>query len=419
MTTSLKYRKSTSIKVQFPTVPSLKALPSTAELHQKAFEHDVLVMTYPRTSTSWVNLLKTGTPLTFTWNQHGMTTTWAGYVSHVTKDNSNQKLKEMKVYCIGASYVLKTRSTRTFKNKTVTEVAKTIAKDFGLKFVGEPSSRKFDQLSMTGESYWAFLQSLAKRIGYGFFMQNATMYMRPLDKLLNANTNTAPVFTFTDVVSPGHREVLDRTIDSFKILKGDYIEQDEFLNTHKVTAGVDPMTGTTISSIGTPSRNGKAMRKTPASTLFTDYSTEVVHSKFLGSQAAKDLAQGSRMAIPARLFGQGDPRVSPYKVVFIEGTGPTSDGFWLVKEVVHKFGISGDYQTELHVVTDGVGSGPATAFRRAKGSRISTINLEEKIVRDLASKGQKDSGFKLTKRAPTLSAGQQGFLQLGTFWVGK
>lgn len=418
MTTNLKYRKSTSIKVAFPTAPSLKALPSTAELHQKAFEHDVLTMTYPRTSSSWVSTLKTGTPVRFSWNQHNMTTTWVGYVSHVTKDSSNQAAKEMKVYCVGASYVLKTRATRIFKNKSVTDVAKLIAKDFGFSFVGEPSSRKFDQLSMTGESYWSFLQKQAKRIGYGFYIQNATMYMRPLDKLLNASTNTAPVFTFTSAGASPRGEVLDRTIDSFKILKGDYIEQDEFLNTNKVTAGVNPLTGGAFSSTKSPSKSGKALRKSVSQTLFTDYSTEVVHDKFLGTQAAKDLAEGSRLTIPARLFGQGDPRVRPYRVVYIDGTGPTSDGFWLVREATHKFGITGDYQTELQVVTDGIGGSSKTPFRKAKGSIVSTINLEEKVVRDLANGRQRDGGFRLSKRAPLVFTGNQGYSQSGTFWVG-
>jgi hypothetical protein len=61
--------------------------------------------------------------------------------------------------------------------------------------------------------------------------------------------------------------------------------------------------------------------------------------------------------------------------VFIEGTGEITDGYWMVKSVIHRFAKIGDYQIEMDVVTDGFGKNASTNFRSSGASRVGVINL--------------------------------------------
>lgn len=414
-----KYRRSTGFKVFFPTVPSLTAQPGRADLQQKMFEHDVLVLEYVRTSSRWFDTLKTGTPVTFSWSQDGRRSSWVGYVSHVSKDSTTQKKKMMKIVCVGASYVLKARAARVFKNSSVTDAAKKIANEFGLGFVGEPSSRKFDQLSMTGESYFSWLQKQAKRVGYGFIVRNATIFMRPLDKFINESASNATVMTMWGPSPAAGVEYLDRTADSFTVLHGDYLDGQDDLNTHKVTAGVNPLTGAQVTSTTSPNKTGKKIKATTKSAIFSDYTTEVVHSKPYSKQASKDLAAAAKLTLPAKLTGQGDPRLAPFRAVYLEGTGPSTDGYWVVKEVHHMFLYAGDYQVEMRVATDGLGKNANSPFRRTNATRVGTVNLEEKVLQDLTPKAFREAKPRLIKRAPIILESNQGFMNLGNVWSGK
>lgn len=417
--TNLKYRKSTYYEVQFPTAPSLKAKPDRVELTQKQYEHDLLVLNYGKSSSLWFSILKTGTPIIFTWVQNNEKSIWVGYVINVSKTNAAERGRPMKVYCVGASYVLKARGARVFKNVSVTDVARKVAKEFGLGFVGENSSRKFSQIVMTGQSYWQFLQEQAARIGYGLYVRGATLYMRPLDRIINAGMSYASTLTLQPPVFPAGVQAADRTLDRFEILNGDLIENGDNPNTVKVTAGVNPLTNKPVGGSQDPKKVGQKLRAKPNSALFSDYPKEVVHGSKISKQAAKDLAEGARFTVPAKLVGQGDRRAMPYNVFYIEGTGFDTDGYWLIKEVEHVMLLTGQYQIDVKVVTDGIGSNVQTAFRGARPSRVGTINVQEKILQDLSGGKNRASAPKLTNKVPRMLETQQGFAQLNSVWSGK
>lgn len=417
--TSFKYRRGTTYKSRFPTAPSLTAQPGRVELIQKQFEHDILILDYPQSSTLWFSVLKTGTPVIFSWTQGGKTSTWTGYVSSVSKTSAAERSRPMKVYCIGTSYVLKARANRVFRNVSVTDVARKIAKQFNLSFVGENSSRKFDQLTMTGQSYWQWLQEQAARIGYSLYVRNTTIYMRPMDKVINSGMSYAPTLSLTPPLNPAGSGVSERTLDRFRILNGDLIEDGSTPNTVKITSGVNPLTGKAVSSSESPKRSGQKLRSKPNTALFRDYSSEVVHGSSFSKKAAKDLAEAARFTIPAKISGQGDPRITPYNIVYVEGTGSDTDGYWLVKECKHIFLITAEYQFEATVVTDGIGSNVRTPFRASKPNRDGTINIEEQILRGLSQANNKPGRTKLVQKVPSTTETQQGFSQLGSLWSGR
>jgi phage protein D len=306
-----------------------------------------------------------------------------------------------------------------FRNVSVTDVARKIAKQFNLSFVGENSSRKFDQLTMTGQSYWQWLQEQAARIGYSLYVRNTTIYMRPMDKVINSGMSYAPTLSLTPPLNPAGSGVSERTLDRFRILNGDLIEDGSTPNTVKITSGVNPLTGKAVSSSESPKRSGQKLRSKPNTALFRDYSSEVVHGSSFSKKAAKDLAEAARFTIPAKISGQGDPRITPYNIVYVEGTGSDTDGYWLVKECKHIFLITAEYQFEATVVTDGIGSNVRTPFRASKPNRDGTINIEEQILRGLSQANNKPGRTKLVQKVPSTTETQQGFSQLGSLWSGR
>lgn len=158
-----KYRNATQFVVSFPTLPSLSIQPLTIELIQKQRNHDVLIVEYAASSEYWFKKFKTGTPIKFEWRQGKRLRTWVGYVSTASKKSAGQKNKPLKLYCIAASFKLKNNSPRVFKNKTIPEVVAILVKEQGFKFVGKNHPLRYSQMSISGESYWEWIQKAAHR----------------------------------------------------------------------------------------------------------------------------------------------------------------------------------------------------------------------------------------------------------------
>jgi phage protein D len=323
----------------------------------------------------------------------------------------------MKVVCVGASYKLKERAARTWKNKTVTEVAALIAKQFRMTFVGEPSSRRFEQLSMTGQSYWSWLQEYAAKIGYAFYVDNTTMYLRPIHKLLNESTSNAPVMGLELPSPAANTKAWDRTLDSFIVEKGDYFDGAEALYTTKVTSGVNPLTSKRFINKSSPAElTAGDTRVGIPTTIFEDLSTEVVHSPSFSKQTARDLAFAAKFVVLARLRGQGDPRIRPYGAVYVYNTGSETDGYWTINKSHHLFNITGLYEVSLEVATDGIGPNSGTTFRKAKNLKNGTIDIETILLDDLAGTSRSRTSARLISKTPTIKETDQGFGKSNAFW---
>jgi phage protein D len=339
---------------------------------QKQKSHDVLVLEYAATSQASYQLLKTGVPIKFSWRQGSRKMEWLGYVNSASKKSSVQKNSPMRIVCVGASFVLKQRKTKTYVNKTVTEVAAKIAKENNLRFVGEPDSRRFSQLTISGHSQWEWLHEQANRIGYAMYLQGTSLIFRPIDKLLDEQSTNVPLFQLWDPTYPRSVTNLDRTLDSLEVISGDNIEDGSPSRAIKQTGGVDPVKGTSFTYKKSPSKSGKSIRSTVSDSLFDEFSGEqVVNSKNDSKYAASGAAQLARFNVVAQAFGQGDPRVGPYQLIQVEGSGKETDGQWIVKQAIHKFGFGGTYNIELKIATDGSGENR----RKTNDTSRNTLNI--------------------------------------------
>ena len=402
-----KPRRSTVYKIEYPTLPSIELQPREVVLTQKQKHHDVLVLDYFGTSLKNANLLKTGIPVKFSWKQGRRSMEWLGYVSSVSREIGTQKSKPMKVYCVGSSFVLKQRKTKTYKDKTIPEIAASIAKENNLKFIGENHSRRFSQLVISGHTQWEWLHEQANRIGYAMYVQGTNLVFRPIDKLMDETSSDAPVFQLWDSSIPKQSSHPDRTLDYLKVMVGENIEGYGTDRSSKQIGGVNPVTGESFTATRSPSQTGSGIREAISDTLFNDFnSDQVANSKIDAKNAAESSAHLARFNIPAKALGQGDPRVSPYKLIYVDGSGIQTDGFWLIKEVTHRLYFSGIYSVEMVILTDGTQKNRKNPKRNPDKQVIGFINVNQLLATQ--------SSFSVEDNSYTVNLG----VALGTSGVG-
>jgi phage protein D len=381
-----KYRRGTRFKVSFPTLPSFKAVPRTVDLIQEPYKHDVMVLTYPKFSAAWFKNLKTGTPIVLDWVQGTVSKRWTGYVSHVSKHAISQRETPMEITCIGASFVLKQKSKQVFKNQTIPEVAAYIAKKYKLNFVGDSHPRRFGQIAMAGKSYWQWLQESAKKIGFVVYVDGVNLVFKSFDKVINSQSKSVAHFALTGTALPMNSVYLDRTLDSLKIVNGDFVEGLDVTRAKQTTAGVDPVTGKILNATHDPKTIGANLRVKAKASIFDEYNvTQVVNDFVSVETAAKGAAQRARFTIPAKAVGQGDPRVHPYSPIQISGTGDDTDGLWIVLKAHHMLHRVGDYQIEMALATDGTGPNATYTFRNAALIDSNTVNIDELLLQTNAT----------------------------------
>lgn len=413
-----KFRKGTRFSVSWPTLPSLTSQPIRIDLIQKQYSHDVAVLEYSLVSPLYFETIKTGVLVEFTWTQEGLSRSWVGYVSSIDRVVNSRRDISMKIHCVGASYPLKQRATRVFYNSSIPEAVESIAKEFGLKYNGVNHSRRFDQLSMAGHSYWEWMQEQAKRIGYVLIIDGTNLTFKPIDAVINEKFSTAPIMSFDTTPTPANTMYLDRTLDYFKALNGEHIETATELRMNKIVGGVDPITSKPLVSVSAPDSIGSSIRDATSDVLFDDFKTsEVANGGNAVTQAAEGIAHISRFALPADAKGQGDPRLGPFCPVFITGTGELTDGYWLVKEVKHILHRSGDYSAELKLVTDGLGKTTQSIFRNRDNTLQGSVNLNEA----LKNNGKQSKLFSRDEAVPVVisnivKVGNQGYNRTPAVW---
>jgi hypothetical protein len=135
---------------------------------------------------------------------------------------------------------------------------------------------------------------------------------------------------------------------------------------------------------------------------------------------AKTIADGqaqlSKFSVKASGAGQGDPRVSPYRTIEINGTGDTTDGYWVITKCMHFLSVDGRYQMEFECMTDGTGKSKSSPTRPAIAGVIPIRNVMDELKNGVQIKPTRSTLIK-----PTIMSNETntGFTVTKTRWVGK
>lgn len=376
------YRFSGQYSVEFPSVPSLQARPSVLELHQVEGQHEVVVLSFPNYRPAWGSLLKTGTPVIVNLSNSSGSLRWVGYVNFTTQTSAAQLDLPTKIYCIGASFRLKERATRVFSDSTIPEAVSIIARENGLNFVGEEHPRRFNQLSISGESYWEWIQAQARRIGYVAMVEGTNLFFRSVDRTIDERMGFVPAYLLDATMeNTGLRNLKSRTLDFFEVTQGDYVDIVGEARTSKVVSTVDLGSREVVSRESTPNNTGAALRSDVSDTWFSGYETgETVGNAAEAERAAADAAQRVRLTVSAKLRGFGEPRVGVFSTILVGGTGPNTDGYWAVSEAHHRVDLSGLYTVSMTVKSDGVGDNAGSTFRRKFDHGLAAVDISSRLL---------------------------------------
>ena len=375
-----KPRRGTKYTVTFPTMPSLTRRAAYIDIFQKQFHHDVGQVHFLRKSEVWFKDIPTGLPIKITWTQMRQRKEWVGYVSHVEKNIQPSLEQPLVVHCVGASYPLKEKATRTFTNMTIPEVAKIITSEFGLELVSDTHPIRFPQLTMAGHSYWEWLVEHAKKIGYALYVDGTSIHLRNLDNVVNRQTSTSALLYYTGLYVKSRVNYFDRTLHSFKVLKGDHVETLAATRSKKKSAGVSPLTSGATFGDASPQGTGVGLREVTSDVLFSEFrSDQVTQSAGIAQELAKGAASMARFTIPAKVKCTGDSRITPFAPVRVLGTGQKTDGLWVVSEVRHNIRSNGEYDIEAVILTDGVGDNSLTKLRPEVTGQTGFVDIDEAI----------------------------------------
>jgi phage protein D len=411
-----KARTDFSFTVTFPTLPSLTAQPQAIRVIEKPYNHDIVKLSFDTVSPTWFSLLRTGVPVKIAWHQGKDDRDWYGYVHLVSKKLASQKSQPMVVTLLGSTLPMKDRDTRVFTSATASEVAQTLVQEMGFRFIGDPSDRRYSQLTMAGHSYWEFLVELAKKAGFGIWVDGTDFHFRDLTSLINQGVVSAPVLSLGNQAVAPWQQMLSPTLDTFEVTLGDLVETAFETRTVKNSGGVDPLSMKAHFTSQSPSDLGYDLRSNVAAALFQEFRTGEVsedpQSAAASSRAAASLA---RFTVPAKATAMGNPRVHPFGSVYLRNTGDETDGYWVVQEVEHIIRrTGGDYTMSLSLLTDGIDATAPSPFRSATPSVVGAINIPAALA---AAPATGSTEPVLTSLTPGYGVTNQGYLRTPSRWV--
>ena len=238
-----------SFFVNFPKAPDMDLLLIGAELHQDIEQHDRLVLHFKGKPLLKRGAIISNDPVIFSFSSGKITSTWHGYVNHVSQDNTHQG-GNTDIVCVGASAILKDTDQKVYKNMTFDQAVSAAGKSKGFEVITQKHGRLKDSIAHTGESYWQWFIRLAKVSGFAFLVENTTIFFVSKDKIFQNKKSSAPYFKYVDSETTGvtPRELrMTGTVLSFQPMISDQ-SPEMGVRVDRVIAGTDKQSGKLIKS---------------------------------------------------------------------------------------------------------------------------------------------------------------------------
>lgn len=342
-------------RVSMPTVdiPRGRIDYLSLQVQQRINEHDTAVLRIRSVRTSWFKYFSNGAPIRITywsgWNKN-QKQTFLGYVTRVrlvTAGDDNHYERE--ILCVAASRVFRETGQVTYTNQTPSEIVSNICDKFKLTAVVQQDGLRRDTITQSGDTYWQFMNKLAKKTGYVLRAEGTTVYFLPLVQYAKRYAFTAPLISDYPTWTDGIRS--DPNVFEIDAWSGDVSQ--ERLADEAVFASVDPVSGKVAFRSAKPQAAGKK-----ASAKYRRYmsSESASHSAYDAQLLAKGAADNGLMAIDASLVVAGNVLLSPYRPVRVNLKDAALSGIWLVKEVTHTIRRDREveYYCDVTISTDSI-----------------------------------------------------------------
>ena len=414
---SNQYAFDNSFKVIYPDFPGFEERPSTIKITQKANHQDIVELQYFNVSAFYQTALKPGSLIRLDWRNSSIKGQFFGQIITSLPTKTFGQNKPTIIKAIGAGLSLKESTPKIWINKTASEIVQEIAKKFKFKAIVVPTKVRLTQESMVGQTYWQKIRELANKSGYVFHLIGTDLYFVPFDTMINTFMGNVPILSLETNYGDGYDNIYQSTLLEFETENSSIPSVSRHSNRTKNVMGIDPLTGKVFTHKALPSEAGKALRRNKTTQVFSEQMFGItVGSKALAESRAKSEAMMSSFSQNAKGVAQGDPRISPFRIVQVNGTGNATDGFWMVKHAEHFITHDGRYTVDFSCMTDGDGDNKTSLFRRTPTESPSARNISY----ELASGLQKTpSVTKLNSNRIIIKQSDNNIALKQRRWVGK
>ena len=301
------------------------------ELLQTWGYHDIFIVrieynrAYPMgTITPWAD----NAPVQIMWGRQPQTIVpWYGYVNHhKLSANSDSGTHNMQYtyYCIGTSKPMNTVASMAWGSVTPTYIAQQMALKYSLRCVVSSTTWILTDEIQASESDFQYMNRIAAKTGYRFWVSGGTMYfIDPAVVLIATSTQLVPNYYMYK------RLDWQDTIRDFQKYQGDNLPGS--LVATRNLYGIDPITGQFFTA-------------TAGSGSYTQTNTVRTATSLSDAQSHVNSWQALSqwwIAGTAELFGT--TLLYPGKVVHLQGDAmPAVDsGFWIIGSTRHLLKMSG------------------------------------------------------------------------------
>lgn len=312
-----------------------KEFPVDVELSQTWGQHDMFYIRIEYQRMIMLNarsLWPDNAPVRIVWGQNpGNTQTWYGYVNHHTIDaNSDSGSNAMQITytCIGTSKPMNTDKTRTWGQVTGTYIAKKIAGEYGFRAILSTTTWVLPYEVQSNESDFHFLNRIADKIGYRFWVSGGTLYfIDPIVVIQGSGSQGVPTYYMDKSFL-----YLD-TIRNFKMSRGDNVPGGS--QSIRTIYGINEATGKPFKAVA---------NNATATNNITQITSEWPVASVNEAQNLVNAWQGrSQFWLSATAEFYGTSYLYPGKLVYLQGNQLNNEalGYWIVSAADHVLATSG------------------------------------------------------------------------------
>lgn len=291
---------------------------------------------------------------------------------------NNSPFQLTRAYCFGASYLMKSTTSRVWENMTLAEIATDIADKYLFSVSVPNDSYRFTRLVQTAQSDWEFIVSTASQLGYSVSVDNTHLHIWDPYKAIARSRSYSALFTLRGTQgnpspSPGQIMKFDGRIG------GVTPDGNRNIDTIYLLDNV----GTVLSVSNADSDDASGLGK-PVETLFTN----TINKNAISYEMGQKIVLGElrhKFPITAQVDVIGDTSIQPGGVVNVKEYNAQFDGFWYVQGVRHEV-FQSTMSTHIEISKDSLGNReieptmsdsyttpPAPALR--SGKWVSEVNM--------------------------------------------
>lgn len=292
--------------------------------------------------------LSTGTPVTVSWGGRSI----AAYVSHVRR-SPDPLSGEVVVYCVGATWPLKSGQHRTWDGYKLSSVVKDVVSPYRLAATVDDLDYPITASQSNGKSDWEFLSQLAVDHGRILVANNTTVHFIDPSKAVRSATNNGKL-TPVSMIS------ITADAGATSPRGGD--------TSQRVVFGLDE-SGHLLSGSSAPPPPGSRLSVVSSASPFTKPLAASVGSLAAAAQKVGAETNVNRWGVTAKGSAIGNAYVTCGSLVLLSNTRKVSlghgvEGVWAVTKVEHVVAPK-RYSMEVELGRDGFGAAfPRTPLNR-------------------------------------------------------